>query len=246
MTRNECTTKKENVNKHYEMQWEGYSDKDILTRVANLSSVIDPILTYLPKKQGIKVLDLGCGPAIIPLRMAQKKEKDSKSEIYGIDISNIALRLASGLKRKNQLDFIHLILADCESLPFSQNCFDSVVSNVTFNLLVNKKAGFSEMARVLRDDGILVIGDCIKEEDEKSCQDSEDESNLWSQCVAGAPTKSDIYSLAESNDLEILDTQDLTRTVLNMVKNRLWDWPEFLEYDLKYHVFAFKKSMQNK
>ena len=209
--------------------------------MANLSSVIDPILSYLPKMQNIRVLDLGCGPAVIPLRMVQNKEKGSKIKIYGIDISNSALRLASGLIKKNNLNFIHLILADCESLPFSQNSFDSVVSNVTFNLLIDKKRGFSEMVRVLKEPGILVIGDCVKEEDLQSCQDSQDESNLWSQCVAGAPTKSDIVSLAKSNDLEILDTQDLTKTVLKMVKNQLWDWPKFLEHDLKYHVFAFKK-----
>jgi ubiquinone/menaquinone biosynthesis C-methylase UbiE len=242
MTKNHCTTQKEIVNKHYEDQWEGYSDNDILIRVANLSSVIDPILSYLPKIQNIKVLDLGCGPAVIPLRMAQNKEEDSKFEIYGIDISSSALRLASGLKRKNQLDFIHLILADCESLPFSQDSFDSIVSNVTFNLLVNKKKGFSEMARVLKKGGILVIGDCVKEEYAQTCQDSQDESSLWSQCVAGAPTKSDLFSLAESNGLEILDIQDLTERVKEMVKNELWDWPEFLDYDLKYHVFAFKKG----
>jgi ubiquinone/menaquinone biosynthesis C-methylase UbiE len=242
MTKNECTNQKENVNKHYEIQWEGYSDKDIIARVANLSSVIDPILSYLPKTQNIKVLDLGCGPAVIPLRMAQIKKKESKMEIYGIDISNTALKVASGIIGENQLDFIHLILADCESLPFSQNGFDCVVSNVTFNLLIDKPKGFSEMVRVLKEGGILVIGDCVKEEAGQTCQDSQNESNLWSQCVAGAPTKSDIVSLAKSNDLKILDTQDLTKTVMELVKNQLWDWPEFLEHNLKYHVFAFKKG----
>ena len=51
MTKDDCETKKEIVNKHYEIQWEGYSENDIITRVANLSSVIDPILSFLPQTQ---------------------------------------------------------------------------------------------------------------------------------------------------------------------------------------------------
>jgi ubiquinone/menaquinone biosynthesis C-methylase UbiE len=245
MTKDECS-KKEDVNKHYDIQWEGYSNGDILTRVANLIPVIDPIIYYLPKNENIKVLDLGCGPAVIPLRIAQRKEKDSKLEIFGIDISQKALKLAGSLISKDKMDFIHLILGDCESLPFCENSFDCIVSNVTFNLLVDKKSAFSEMERALKEDGILVIGDCIKEEDDQSCQDSNDDSDLWSQCVAGAPSKSDMLSYARSFDLEVLDIRDLTETVKEIVKNGSWDWPEFLDHDLKYHVFVFRKSMQNK
>ena len=50
---------------------------------------------------------------------------------------------------------------DCENLPFQENRYDAVVSNATLNLLENKHQAFSEIARIIKPKGYVVIGDCI-------------------------------------------------------------------------------------
>jgi SAM-dependent methyltransferase len=233
---------KVNVYLHYESQWEGYSYEDVLSRVSSLSQVLDVIIAKLPEKESLKILDLGCGPAVLPLRLASTQTGNFKMNIYGIDLSEKAIEVGYNALEKNEFGFIHLLLADCDTLPFKDGSFDSVISNATFNLLTDKKSGFSEMARVINEKGIIVMGDCVAEEKDKSCSNTECVSSQWSQCIDGAPTLSDLDDLAQSKDFEIIEIEDLTETVCELVKNKLWDWPEFLDSDLKYKVLTYKRK----
>lgn len=61
MPKSSCNTIKEVVNHHYESQWEGYTEKDVLYRVKNLANVIDPIISGLPMISHARVLDIGSG-----------------------------------------------------------------------------------------------------------------------------------------------------------------------------------------
>ena len=242
MNKDHIDTIKENVNLHYKTQWDGYSNEDVMRRVSNLRFVLDSIIANLPYKSPIKVLDFGCGPAVLSLRLAEVKKGEFHCDIYGIDLSYSAIRLGQRLVKRNEIDFIHLLVAECETLPFAKNSFDAILSNVTFNLLTDKNYGFSEMVRVLKEDGIIVIGDCIAKDEGKSCSDVKRSSGLWSQCVDGAPTIYEIRNLAQTNGFNIIETQNLSETVYELVTTELWDWPEFLENDLEYQVFTFKKK----
>lgn len=234
----ECKTTKDSVLKHYEDQWESYSEDDVNNRVANLGPVIDTIISPISIKENMKILDLGTGPAIIPIRLAQTSEV--QLHIYGIDLSKNAILLGMSVLKKMDYQNIRLLLGDCSHLPFSDGTFDAVVSNATFNLLLNKENGFSEMARVTKKGGIVILGDCILRK--RKCENSNDKNGkLWSQCVAGAPTEKEIHEYAKKAGLKSLDTYNLTQMVTEQVKEGLWKWPEFLEYDLKYHVFSFSK-----
>lgn len=242
MTKASCKTRKKSVNQHYESQWEVYSEKDVLKRVENLGNVIDSIISQLNLKHSATILDLGSGPGIIPLRMAQGLGDDPDTKIYGLDISEKAIKLGNRVIAKSGLsNSIHLLLADAENLPFQDRSFDAVVSNATLNLLVDKEMGLDEMARVTKDGGKVVIADCTAKENKTRCQNTIKNDRLWSVCVAGAPTKAEIEKFAGQVGLEVLKTSDLTNEVSYLVRNRLWDWPEFIEYELEYHIFVMRK-----
>jgi ubiquinone/menaquinone biosynthesis C-methylase UbiE len=230
---------KNQVNVHYDKQWEEYSEKDVILRVKNLGVVIDSITAHIPKRSNLDILDLGCGPAVIPLRLNENL-KGSFHSIFGIDLSQTACKLGQKVLKNNKLENIHLLLADCESLPFRVNTFDAVLSNATFNLLTDKERGFIQIAHVIKDGGIIVIGDCVAEEKESTCQTKC--TSQWSQCIDGAPTEMEIAELAYSNGFEIVQIQDITETVRDLVTNGLWSWPEFLGSDLKYKIYTFQKT----
>ncbi len=236
----QCSPKKKGVDLHYEEQWERYSEGDVIKRVKNLSPILDAIISELAVESGSRILDLGCGPAILPIRMCESFEEVDDCYLYGIDISQQALQLGKRVVESRDLgDNICLIKGDCEELPFQNNCFDGVVSNATINLLLDKKRGFKEFARVTKGGGMVVVGDCTVR-DNKQCS-QEDDDRLWSTCISGAPTKMEFQKLAHEAGLEMVNVLELTDEVTHLVKKNHWDWPEFTQYEMDYHVFVMRK-----
>jgi len=242
MQNEEGKTRRKSVNQHYEEQWQGYSEDDVLKRVKNLREVLDSIISPLTLKPGVRILDLGSGPGIIPLRMAKFLGDNPEAKIYGLEISENAIKIGNKIiRQKNLTDSIHLIKGDAEYLPFHDRSYDAVVSNATLNLLLDKEKGFDEMTRVVKEGGEIIIADCVAKEGKRSCADIDEDDELWSACVAGAPTKKEILEFSRRTGLEVLETKDLTSVVARLVKNKLWDWPEFIQYDLEYYVFKMRK-----
>ncbi len=242
MNQTQCSSKKENVHLHYDEQWEGYSGADVVKRIENLAPVLDALISELTLKSQNRILDLGSGPGIIPIRLAHVFKTDYEINICGIEISEKAVQLGNKvIKEKDLNNSINLVRGDVENLPFIDEGYDAVISNATLNLLPDKKKSFYEMARVTKNKGQIIIGDCIAKIGE-TCKESEDNDRLWSQCVAGAPTKTEFKQYANEAGLTILEIKDLTKEVASLVKNRLWDWPEFIEHDLDYYIVKMIKS----
>lgn len=239
MAQNECNAKKAGVSRHYRRQWESYSVDEVLERVSNLSPILDAIITHLEMKQGLRILDLGCGPAVLPIRITDTLGEPVK--LCGIDISFQALHLGKKvIEDMKPGQYINLVRGDCEALPFGSEYFDAVISNATINLLPDKTKGFWELARVTKAGGSVVIGDCTARENKKCGQG--DNGQLWSACVAGAPMIGEFEELSQKAGLEIQKILELTREVSGLVRDGVWDWPEFIQHDMDYHVFVMSKK----
>jgi demethylmenaquinone methyltransferase / 2-methoxy-6-polyprenyl-1,4-benzoquinol methylase len=100
------------------------------------------------------ILDVATGTgdlAIAALRL-------NPSKITGIDISKNMLDIGrEKIRKKGLISKIELMQADSESIPFSDNVFD--VAMVAFGVrnFADPLKGLSEMMRVLRDDGIIMV-----------------------------------------------------------------------------------------
>lgn len=93
-----------------------------------------------------KVLDVGCGTGFLSLLM-----KNQDNDVYGIDISEVALRKAElkGIKVKRE---------DVENtLPFDDNIFDIVICSEVIEHLFNPMYLLEEIRRVLKPDGYIVL-----------------------------------------------------------------------------------------
>lgn len=98
---------------------------------------------------GKKVLDVGCGTGYGSSHLAE-----SASSVTGIDLSRQAIRFARARYRKPNLHFLRM---NAELLNFPDRTFDFVLSTENFEHLTNQEANLREMARVLSDDGVLLL-----------------------------------------------------------------------------------------
>ena len=98
------------------------------------------------------ILDAGCGTGYCT-RVLTKKYK--KSTITGIDFSKGMLNQAkSSNSFFNKVDYQH---ADIYQLPFANNYFDLVFSNLTMQWIMEPKKALLELNRVLKPGGILIF-----------------------------------------------------------------------------------------
>lgn len=100
------------------------------------------------------ILDIATGTGDFALEaLTLKPEK-----IIGIDISEGMLEVGrKKMKEKGVEDTIKLELGDSENLHFADNSFDAVIAAFGVRNFENLEKGLSEMLRVLRPGGSLVI-----------------------------------------------------------------------------------------
>lgn len=101
---------------------------------------------YLPKKKKLKrkILDAGCGPGTALHFLSQF------GDVIGVDISDEALKFA---KKRGKVT-----KGDITALPFADETFDIVTCfDVLYHEWVNTSKAFSEIKRVLKKGGIVLM-----------------------------------------------------------------------------------------
>ena len=105
-------------------------------------------------REGGRVLDCGIGTAAFSLALAGKVAAPIRIE--GVDISpSMLLRACLDLDRARIETRLHL--RDVKDLPFKDDAFEAVIDAHVLERLLDPFAGLSEMARVLKPGGSLVI-----------------------------------------------------------------------------------------
>jgi malonyl-CoA O-methyltransferase len=93
------------------------------------------------------LLDVGCGTGYLTSRL---KDRFPQSKIIGLDFAEDMLKVA-GSKRGD----ITWVLADSHNLPFGDDCFDILTSNLAYQWPDDLCRVFSEARRVLTPGGLL-------------------------------------------------------------------------------------------
>lgn len=107
------------------------------------------------RKPGERILDVCTGTGDIAIRFAQS---DGVGGIVGIDQSEEMLSIARRKTKSNGFEGkIKLLKGDVLNLPFEDNSFDIVTIGFGLRNLTDYKRGISEMARILKEGGCLVI-----------------------------------------------------------------------------------------
>ncbi len=91
-------------------------------------------------KSGGKILDVACG-----LGQMLKVAKDYDMDLYGVDISDVAIGMA-----KEALPNAHLSVENAESLPFEDNTFDFITCLGSLERMLDLDKVLSEQVRVAK------------------------------------------------------------------------------------------------
>ena len=108
------------------------------------------IVQEINKTERGRILDVGCGNGNL-----FKFLPDGKYELVGVDFAENMIEEA----KKDKAVAASFFVADVEDLPFTRDTFDIVVCNASFHHYVHPDAALTEMRRVLRENGKLLIGD---------------------------------------------------------------------------------------
>jgi ubiquinone/menaquinone biosynthesis C-methylase UbiE len=113
------------------------------------------LLENVPLGHGLSVLDLGCGNGFPLYELAHCL--GPSSTLWGADIWREGLARARSKQAVYALPNVALAAADGARLPFADQSFDLVVSNLGINNFDDPPAVFAECFRVTRPGGTLAL-----------------------------------------------------------------------------------------
>lgn len=140
-------------------QTKGHADSQLLRTLAELLNRAKQRSYALMQLQPFdKVLDVGCGPGTDTIPLAQLI--GPKGQVVGVDHDEAMIAEAG--QRADQAGvstWVKHARADITSLPFESDRFDSCRSERLFQHLLNPEQALSEMTRVTKRGGWLVVLD---------------------------------------------------------------------------------------
>jgi|GEM_PF-1969855 len=159
----------------------------------------------MPKVKSL--LDVGCGRGE---RMKALKDAFPETEVFGVDIDEDMLSLAKGTE--------NVFLASAEKLPFENKSFGIALCECSLSLFDNGEKALEEMARVLKNEGILILGELfafLGGEDFISAPDGNTIRKIYS--------REKIDLLAQSAGFQILKFSDRSEDLAAMAAQMLLD-----------------------
>ena len=99
------------------------------------------------------ILEAGCGTGQMSIALSRYGR-----QVYGIDLSKGSLIEAKKFISSNNIKSVHLFRMNIFKLFFEENTFDIVISNGVLHHTYNPKLAFSKLVKVLKPEGIIVIG----------------------------------------------------------------------------------------
>lgn len=107
----------------------------------------------LPDIKNMTIADIGCGAGD---DLISYKEMGA-TKVIGIDPSSTMLAEAKETVKKSGLD-IELLVGEWTHLPLANESLDAITARYSFHVVPDFEKTFKEVARVLKKDGLFLIG----------------------------------------------------------------------------------------
>lgn len=139
-------------------------------------------------------VDLGSGRGNDVIRMAEAVGE--KGHAYGIDISEGMVAKARMNITKFEVENATILQAELEKLPLSKESVDVVISNCTINHSQNKPKVWSEVFRILKEEGRFVVSDIYATQPIEEAYRTDPEA--VAECWAGSVTRAEYLTMLET------------------------------------------------
>ncbi len=106
----------------------------------------------LPYVKGNRVIDISFGPAYLLSVLPQNKQ------LYGLDYNQTMVERAR-IKMEKRGRHVDIRQGNVESMPYPDAFFDTVINTMAFSGYPDGQKAFSEMLRILKPDGVLLLLD---------------------------------------------------------------------------------------
>lgn len=174
-----------------------------------LSERLGALLALKPEDH---VLDVAAGTGATAIHLAQR----FGCRVTGVDLSaeNVE-RAGKAAEARSLSDRVRFQVADAESLPFTDRCFDALLCECAFCTFPSKSVAASEFARVLNPGGRLGLSDLTRS------QQLPPELNTlmaWVACIADALPVENYHALLQTAGFRILTTEPHREALENMVR----------------------------
>ena len=193
-----CSTKIKDVyNSAKEM---GYSkdELDSLPANSNISTFgCGNPFAFSEVKEGDIVLDLGPGAGFDLLIAARKV--GLSGQVIGVDMTEAMIAKAKENIKGAGITNVELRKGIIEELPVESSSVDWVISNCVINLSPEKEKVFSEIARVLKPGGRMIVSDIVGE---NIPQWLREDKNLYNSCISGVISEKEYLSGLDKAGLE--------------------------------------------
>lgn len=137
-----------------------YSSLYYYWRIENaIFNLFDGELLKFSKNEKIKILDLGCQIGAMLFELVRRHKKDYQLDFSGIDISPDFIKIAKRLQQGLDLN-CSFLEADLEKdiKDIKNDTFDIIICNQLLEHLVNQKKAIDEIKRMLKPEGLVIIG----------------------------------------------------------------------------------------
>ena len=167
--------------------------------------------------EGCTILDLGCGTGRDVYVISKLVGKNGR--VIGIDMNDDQLAIAEKYKTEmsqkwgySNVEFRKGYIEDLKSAGIEDKTIDVVISNCVINLSPDKHSVFSEIWRVLKDNGVLYFSDIFSDRHVPS--EINTHPLLLGECLGGAMSHDEFdkimkaigwkdYTVVSSNDAPI-------------------------------------------
>ena len=112
-------------------------------------------LEKFPLKEGMAVVDYGCGPGRYTLPIARLV--GSKGKVFAVDIQPLAISTVRKKAARESLTNIEAILIDSYDTGIQTSSIDLVLFVDTLHVIGDCDALFRELHRILKQDGVLFM-----------------------------------------------------------------------------------------
>lgn len=150
-------------------------------------------IDYTAAQEGEVCVDLGSGRGNDVIRLAEAVGE--KGHAYGIDISEGMIARARMNITKFEVTNATILQAELEKLPLSKESVDVVISNCTINHSRNKPKVWSEVFRILKDEGRFVVSDIYATQ--PIAEEYRNDPEAIAECWAGAVTRTEYLTMLE-------------------------------------------------